>query len=103
MSLGSSGWVLVLGLALYFMGKHTWLSPRFNSKITLLRNTLQVRTQIVQILCPRQPLQRARAPEIVQKNELEFKHGKLWKMAADLFDCAGLRLGSSSCKLQALA
>ena len=45
----------------------------------------------------------APAPEIVQKNELEFKHGKLWKMAADLFDCAGLRLGSSSCKLQALA
>ena len=43
----------------HFMRKHTWLSPRFNSKITLLRNTLQVRTQIVQILCPRQPLQRA--------------------------------------------
>ena len=42
-----------------FMRKHTWLSPRFNSKITLLRSALQVRTQIVQILCPRQPLQRA--------------------------------------------
>ena len=46
-----------------FMGKHTWLSPRFNSDITCVCSTLQVRVESVTIFTPRDPCKRAHGPE----------------------------------------